>query len=92
MRRAAGFDSDDRRFNAAEERDQFTASKLPLQARLFCGVDTMKLEDLLRRIHSYADNLVHVRSSQIHDTVIVPQRRHGRAVHTIRLYRRIRRA
>src|SRR3954447_6133705 len=58
----AGLDRDHRRCKLLEERHHFLAPQLLTQNRHFGSIHAMKLENMLRRIHADADNLVHGRS------------------------------
>src|SRR4051794_31246204 len=62
MARTTGFDGDLRRRELREERHHILAPQLLPQNWRFGGVDPVKLENVLRRIHSNSANLVHGRS------------------------------
>src|SRR5262249_24912900 len=62
MARTTGLDRDRRWRQLLKESHHFLAAQLLAQNGRFTGIHTMKLENVLRRIHPNSDNLVHGRS------------------------------
>src|SRR6476620_8940562 len=62
MAGTARFDRDHRRCKLLEERHHFLAPQLLAQNRHLGGIHPVKLENMLRRVHSNPDNLFHGRS------------------------------
>jgi hypothetical protein len=62
VRAATGLDPYDRRLKPLEKRYHLLAPQLPAKDRLLRRVDTMQLKDLLRRVHTNSDKLLHGRS------------------------------
>src|SRR3954454_11255492 len=80
MAPTSGFDRDLCRSKILEERHHLLAPQLLAQDRCFGSVDTVKLENVFRRIHSNAANLVHGRSplSEVaHDLILAHRCRRG---------------
>jgi hypothetical protein len=61
MRRPASFYSDNRRRQLSKKLQHLVAAQLPAQPHLLGGINPVQLKNMLRRIHSNADNLVHGR-------------------------------
>src|SRR3981189_1048193 len=61
MPRAAGFHPDNGWRQLGKKRQKPVAPQLPAQHHLLGGIDPVQLKNMLRRIHSNADNLVHGR-------------------------------
>src|ERR1700754_4844762 len=86
MARTAGFDCDYRRRKLLEERHHLLTPQLFAQDWSFGSVHTVKLENVLRRIHPNSANLVHGRSplSEINNDLILAHRcRRGPSTPTI---------
>src|SRR3954470_20202105 len=80
----AGFDRDHCRRKLLEECKHLLASQLLPQNRLLDGVHSVKLENVLRRIHPNSTNLVHGRSplSEISNDLSLARSMPSGAVHT----------
>jgi hypothetical protein len=85
----AGFDRDHCRRKLLEECEHLLASQLLLQNRLLGDVHSVKLENVLRRIHSNSANLFHGRLplSEIYSDLILALLMPSGAVHTNRITR-----
>jgi hypothetical protein len=84
-----GFDRDHCRRKLLEECEHLLASQLLLQNRLLGDVHSVKLENVLRRIHSNSANLFHGRLplSEIYSDLILALLMPSGAVHTNRITR-----
>src|SRR3954454_9412336 len=85
----AGFDRDHGRGKLLKECKYLLAPKLLAQNRLLGGVHSMKLENVLRRIHPNSANLLHGRSplSEISNDLSLAHSMPSGAVHTSSLPR-----
>src|SRR5208282_4231774 len=81
---AAGLDRYHRRCKFLEERHHVLATQLLAHNGLLGGVDPVKLEKVLRRIHANSANMFHERPplSEIYDDLILAQSMPSGAVHT----------
>src|SRR5512144_2781968 len=79
----ASFNRDHRRCQLLEEGHHFLAPQLLTKNRHLGGIDPVKLENVFRRIHSNAANLVHGRSplSEICNDLILAHTMPSGAVH-----------
>src|SRR5690242_10242262 len=87
MAPTTGFDRNLCRSKILEERHHLLAPQLLAQDRCFGSVDTVKLENVFRRIHSNAANLDHGRSplSEVaHDLILAHRCRRGPSTPTNR--------
>src|SRR5689334_5181889 len=76
MARTAGFDRDHRRCKIRKERHHLLTPHLLSKNRYLGGVHSMKLENMLRRIHPNSANMIHGRPplSEISNDLILARR------------------
>src|SRR4051812_28139714 len=72
MRGATGLDGDARGREAFEECDHVPAPQLSAQDGPLRGIDAVELEDVLRRVHANAANLLHRRPPHVRSATTSP--------------------